>query len=235
VRIAVLDTLSSRVDPSDVEVKAGQLQQLTAIVTDKSGTVHDDVYMTWLPDDSSVIRTTSTGAVIGHKQGNTKVFAVDEQSLDSSVPANVVVKAADALPGDDGGRAYPKILLSEVDDDPLNPDGETVHLSPEDGPVHQPTPQHVESNIWWINLTCPLAKMYFEDFGPDSREWRSYHLERFIEALVKIRLGYDFQNHDDEITFDEVERRWREIAAEVQKRAIVELRPLLEGSDVKLK
>ena len=234
IRITVIDTVSSRVQPPEVEVKAGEGCHLTAIVTDRSGVEHEDVFMTWVQDDSSVVRLGSTGLMVGQKQGSTAVYAIDEQCADSAVPAVIVVKPADDLPGNEGGRAYPKILLSEVDEDPLHPDGDTVHLSPEDGPVHQPTPQHVEKNIWWINLNCPLAKMYFEDYGPESTEWRSYHLERFIEALVKIRLAYDFQNDDEELTFDAIERRWREIAAEVQRRALMELRPMLEGQEVKV-
>ena len=87
--------------------------------------------------------------------------------------------------------------------------------------------RYVEHNVWWINLQAPLARYYFEKFGPDSREWRSYHLERFIEALVKIHLSYDFQ-----ISEDEIERRWREIASDVQRRALKELESLLSGEEL---
>ena len=232
VRIEVLDILSCRVEPEEVDLKFGQIRQLTPVVTDRDGNRHTDVYMTWLQDDSSVVYVSAFGKVIAQKQGETRVYAGDDRCMNASQPTEVKVSAADILPGDEAGRSYPKILLSEVDIDPLNPDGETVHLVPEDGLVHQPTPQHVEHNIWWINLQAPLARHYFEKFGPDSREWRSYHLERFIEALVKIHLSYDFQISEEELTFDEIERRWREIASDVQRRALKELEPLLSGAEL---
>jgi hypothetical protein len=231
VDITVLDTMSCRVEPDSIEVKAGSIAEVEAIVTERDGLEHRDVYMTWLQDDSSIVEVTTTGKIVGQKQGASKIYALDERTMNNAVGCDVTVRPAEILPGQKPGRSYPRILLSEVDADPLNPDGDTVHLSPEDGPVHQPTPQHVEHNIWWINLQCPLAKLYFEEFGSDSREWRSYHIERYIEALAKIRLSHDFQVADEDISFDEVERRWREVAAEVQRRAVEDLRPLLEGAE----
>lgn len=230
VNIRVLDTVSATVDPESIEIKAGQVQQLTAMVTDREKSKHTDVFMTWLQDDSSVVGVTASGKIIGRKPGITNVYPVDDRCVATPNACRVSVVPAEGV-GDKEGKAYPQILLSEIDPDPLNPDGETVHLSPEDGPVHQPTPQHVENNIWWINLQCPLAKFYFRA-GAESPEWRSYHVERLIEALVKIRLAMDFQVADEELTFDEVERKWREVAAEVQKRALEELRPILEGEEV---
>jgi hypothetical protein len=232
IRLEVLDTVSCRIEPTSLIINAGQVRQLAALVTDRAGGQHTDVYMTWIQDDSSVVYVTGFGRVIAKKQGETKVYAADERCMEHSTPARVVVQPSERLPGDDNGRAYPRILLSEVDPDPLNPDGESVHLGPEDGPVHQPTPQHVDHNIWWINLQCPLAKYYIGEFGASSREWRAYHIERYIEALVKIRLHLDFQLAEEELNFDSIERRWREVAAEVQKRAMEELRPLLEGERV---
>lgn len=231
--IQVLDTVTACVDPETIEVKAGGVKQLVAVVTDRDSNKHTDVFMTWLQDDSSVVSVTAAGRVIGRKEGKTNVYPVDERCVNDPRSCEVTVLAAEGVGDERGGKSYPKILLSEIDPDPLNPDGETVHLDPEDGPVHQPTPQHVEHNVWWINMKCPLARMYF-GFGPESKEWRSYHVERIIEALVKIRLAMDFQVADEEIEFDEIERRWREVAAEVQKRAIEDLRPLLEGEGLEM-
>jgi hypothetical protein len=232
VQVEVLDTRSIRIEPAELQIAAGKIQPLAAIVTARDGSEHRDVFMTWLPDDSSIATVTSTGKVIARKPGKTMIYAADERCIEAKGGCAVTVTAAEVSPGTQGGKAYPQILLSEISPDPLNPDGETVRLSPEDGPVHQPTPQHVEHNVWWINLQCPLARMYFDSpYGPDSREWRAYHIERYIEALVKIRLGLDFQVAEEELTFDEVERRWREVASEVQRRALEDLRGLLECDD----
>jgi hypothetical protein len=232
IRLEVLDTMSIRVEPQALELAAGKIQQLMAVVTTRDGAEHRDVFMTWLPDDSSVAYVTPTGRVIGRKPGKTTVRAADERCFEETGGCDVTVTPAQMLPGNNDGKAYPKILLSEIEPDPLNPDGEPVRLSADDGPVHQPTPQHVEHNIWWINLQCPLARLYFESpFGPHTTQWRAYHIERYIEALVKIRLGLDFQVAEEELTFDEIERRWREVAAEVQRRAIEDLGELLEGEE----
>jgi hypothetical protein len=229
--IQVLDTLRARVEPPVISIKTGQVEQLAAVVTDREGREHADVYMTWLQEDSGIVFVTGGGRVIGQKAGTTKVFAVDERCLGHSSPCTVEVTPAAVVSGSGPGTSFPRILLSEVTPDPLNPDGEPVHLSPDDGPVHQPTPQHVEHNIWWINLQCPLARFYFAK-GVNSREWRQYHVERYIEALVKIRLNLDYQLADEEITFDEIERRWREVASDVQRHAVEELQYLLEGEDL---
>ena len=231
VRIEVVDAIGARIEPNTVEIGAGNFQHLAVTVKDRNGQEHEDVFMTWIQDDSSVVSVTATGKIIGRKAGVTAVYAMDERCEGSPGACHVTVLPAETGPGDSGGKAYPRILLSEYDADPLNPDGEPYRLFPEDGPVHQPTPQHVQNNIWFINLQCPLAKFYFEEYGPDSTEWRSYHIERYIEALTKIRLNLDYQM-EEHLSFDEAERRWREIASEVQKRALEDLRSLLGGGEL---
>ena len=233
VRIDVLDIVSAEVEPNNLELQAGEIRELGVRVQDRAGNKHEGVFMTWLQDDSSVLAITATGKVIGRKPGATTVMALDERCVNNPGAAHITIVPPDVGTGDQPGKAYPKILMSEIDPDPLHPDKEPYQLAPEDGPVHQPTPQHVERNIWFINLRCPLAKLYFEEYGPDSTEWRSYHIERYIEALAKIRLNLDFRLADEELTFDEVERRWREIAAEVQKRALEDLREILQGGELR--
>jgi hypothetical protein len=231
VQIEVVDAVATRVDPPSIEVGAGKIEQLAVTVTDRAGKEHNDVFMTWMQDDSSIVSITASGKVIGRKPGATTVYAMDEQCLQSPGACHITVVPAETGPGDAGGKAYPRILLSDIDPDPLNPDGEPYKLFPEDGPVHQPTPQHVQNNIWFINLQCPLAKLYFEEYGSGSTQWRSYHVERYIEALTKIRLNLAYQMEED-LSFDEMERRWREIAAEVQSRALEDLKPLLAGGEL---
>ena len=231
IRIEVIDTVRAVIEPQSLEVTAGRFHQLGVRVHDRAGVEHTDVFMTWVQDDSSVVSVTASGKVIGRKPGATTIYAMDDQCVDAAGACHVTVVAAEAGPGDASGKGYPRILMSEIDPDPLHPDNAPYQLSAEDGPVHQPTPQHVQHNIWFINLQCPLAKLLFEHYGPDSTQWRSYHLERYIEALAKIRLhkAYQLEEH---LSFDEVERSWREIASEVQTRALEDLRPLLEGGDL---
>ncbi len=228
VDIEVVNIKSISIRPSELTIQAGKIHQLEAIVHDRDDREFSDVYLTWLQDDSAVVSVTATGKVIGRRQGTTTIQVGDDNYTDDSCRCIVTVIPST---GTDGGKNFPKIILSEIEPDPLNPDGEPCRLSPQDGPVHQPTPQHVENNIWFINMTCPLAKYYFEKYGADSVEWRAYHLERFVEALVKIKLNNLYQETED-ISFDEMERQWREQASEVQTRAVEELARFLEGEAV---
>jgi hypothetical protein len=133
--------------------------------------------------------------------------------------------------GTDGGSGYPKILLSEIDDDPL---GERPPVFSEaEPPVHQ-RPQDVDHNIWWINMASPLARRYIDTArggGSRSREWRVYLLERYIEVMVKILLTYDFQ-HGQDITFETMLRRWEEQATAMQQRAVGSLQGFLDGEEI---
>jgi len=230
VEIEVVNIKSINIKPPELTIQAGKIHQLEAIVHDRDGREFSDVYLTWLQDDSAIVSVTATGKVIGRRQGTTTIQVGDDNYTDDSCRCVVTVIPSTGTE-DQGGRNFPKIVLSEIEPDPLNPDGEPCHLSPQDGPVHQPTPQHVENNIWFIKMTCPLAKYYFEKSGADSVEWRAYHLERFVEALVKIKLNNLYQENEG-ISFDEMERQWREQAADVQTRAIDELARFLEGEAI---
>jgi Big-like domain-containing protein len=158
IDVEILKIKGISVQPKELSVAAGTIHRLQAVVTDDHGRDFSDVYLTWLQDDSSVVSLTATGKVIGRRQGVTTVTACDDNYMEESSQCAVTVTASDDK-GDGSGKNFPKILLSELDPDPLNPDGEPCHLSPEDGPVHQPTPQHVQKNIWWINMTCPKASV----------------------------------------------------------------------------
>ncbi|HMD85778.1 MAG TPA: Ig-like domain-containing protein [Terriglobia bacterium] len=230
VEIEVVNIKAISIRPPELTLQAGQIQQLEAIVNDRDNREFSDVYLTWLQDDSAVVSVTATGKVIARRQGTTTIQVGDDNYTDDSCKCIVTVTPSTG-PRDQGGKNFPRIRLSEIEPDPLNPDGEPCHLSPQDGPVHQPTPQHVVNNIWFINMTCPLAKYYFEKGGADTVEWRAYHLERFVEALVKIKLSNLYQENEG-ISFDEMERQWREQASEVQARAIDELAQFLEGEAI---
>jgi len=230
VDIEVVNIQSISIRPSELTIQAGKIHQLEAVVVDREYREFSDVYLTWLQDDSAIVSVTATGKVIGRRQGTTTIQVGDDNYTDDSCRCIVTVIPSTGT-DDQGGKNFPKIILSEWEPDPLNPDGEPCRLSPQDGPVHQPTPQHVENNVWFINMTCPLAKYYFEKYGANSVQFREYHLERCAEALVKIKLNNLYQETED-ISFDEMERQWREQAAEVQARATDELAPFLEGEAI---
>ena len=83
-------------------------------------------------------------------------------------------------------------------------------------------------------MASPLARRYLDAAkggGGRTREWRIYHLERYIEIMVKILLNYDFL-HGEDLTFERVMRRWDEEAIVMQERVATLLEGFLEHGDL---
>jgi len=79
-----------------------------------------------------------------------------------------------------------------------------------------------KDRAYWL---APGSRRYLDEshgYGSKSREWRSYYLERYIEALIKIKLNHKFRL-GEELSFDIVEQRWREVASEIQAKVVEEL------------
>ena len=228
VELEVLDIRDVVLSPTEIEMPAGSRRPIAATVLTKDGRRLEGVFLIWTEDSSEVVSVGSSGMVFGLAAGNTTVTAGDNQALAAN-PSQVSVVEPDE---DDGGSGFPRILLSEIDPDPLGE--EPPVFSDAEPPVHQ-RPQDVDHNIWWINMGSPLARRYFvaAQGGARSREWRVYHLERYIEIMVKIILHYDSQNGED-VSFDTVLRRWEEESINMQKNAIDTLQGFLEGGDLEL-
>ena len=82
-------------------------------------------------------------------------------------------------------------------------------------------PQDSQDNIWWINSAAPFAKLYLDrdrGYGHGSREWRMYHLERYIDVMVQIALTHG-PTESDEFSADEWILEWGLKAAEIQAAA----------------
>lgn len=171
----------------------------------------------------------SGGMVFGLNPGETSIVAGDDQAL-SATPTRVKVLERGEK-GKDGGSGFPRILLSEIDPDPL---GEVPPVFSEaEPPVYQRV-QDVDHNIWWINMASPLARRYIDTArggGSNSLGWRVYLLERYIEVMVKILLTYDF-THGQDLSFETMLRRWEEESIAMQQRAVASLQGFLEGGEV---
>ena len=228
VQLEVLDIQDVVLSPTEIELPAGSRRPIAATVLTKDGRRLEGVFLIWTEDSSEVVSVGSSGMVFGLTPGITTVTAGDNQALAAN-SAQVSVFEADE---NDGGSGFPRILLSEIDDDPLG-EGSPM-FSDAEPPVHQ-RPQDVDHNIWWINMGSPLARRYFDaaEDGASSREWRVYHLERYIEIMVKIILHYDSLNGED-VSFETVLRRWEEESINMQKNAIDTLQGFLEGEELRL-
>jgi hypothetical protein len=231
VRLQVVDVRRLELEPRSQTLSAGSRSQISALAHLRDGTTVEGVYLIWFEDNPSVARVSSSGVVYAVGPGKCEISAGDDRCT-AEEPAAVEVTPASG--GDHKGRGYPQILLSEIDTDPLHPDQEPPKFAPEEGPVCQPSPEYVDENIWWINMACPLARRYLDEArgsGSKTREWRVYHLERMIEAHVKIRLSHAFLQ-GEELSFDIMEQRWRELQVRMQEEAAAELQAFLEAGEL---
>jgi hypothetical protein len=211
VKLEVVDIGSILLAPDTIEVPAGSRRRVNATCTLSSGEEANDVALLWLENDPSVAQVSASGLVFGFAEGATEVTASDDRvTAENRVCITV-------LPGNTGGgssNAYPRVLVSEIDPDPDT--GAAVILSPDDPPVHQ-RPHDFDRNIWWINSASPLAQLYLlgKDFGPESREWRIYHVERYIDVIVQITMSQG-PEAEDQLDVGEWAARWGEHAADIQ-------------------
>jgi hypothetical protein len=205
VPIQVIRIRSIDIEPKDVTVAAGSRTQLRAKCWLSNGEMYDNVALIWTEQNASVARVGSSGLVFGINPGTTDVVAGDDRVVcDEPTVIQVSESSDDDGSGGSGkggsgsgrgkGRGYPLILVSgEVDEDPQTRD--YVHFSSDDPPIMQ-RPQDSDRNIWWINSSAPLAKLFLSKdsgFGYESREWRMYHVERYMDVMTQILIMYDSQ------------------------------------------
>jgi hypothetical protein len=227
VVIEVLDIAQLEVLPTEVNITSGGFASLTAIAILRSGQRKEGVFVNWHERDPSVAKVSPAGVVAGLAEGATLVTASEAHCSSGDVPVRV-------RPPLDGDQGFPRILLSEIEGDPIDEHHQPPRFAAEEGPVCQPEPRYVEANIWWINMASPLARRYVEEargYGPKSREWRVYHLERYIEALVRIKLSHAIMQ-EKELPYDQIERMWRDEAVKMQERAVVDLASFLDGGSL---
>lgn len=228
ITIEVLDIVSVDLSPTELEVRAGSRQPITATVKTRDGRAVQGLYLIWTEDNPDIVSVGSGGMVWGLVPGETDIAAGDNQVLSTPTRVKVLERGEK---GKDGGSGFPRILLSEIDDDPLG-EGPPI-FSDAEPPVYQRV-QDVDHNIWWINMASPLARRYIDTArggGSNSREWRVYLLERYIEIMVKILLTYDF-THGQDLSFETMLRRWEEESIAMQQRAVASLHGFLEGGEL---
>jgi hypothetical protein len=192
VPLEVARILEIHISPSEVTMAAGTRDQLSAVCRLASGEETSDVYLVWTEDSPSIASVSAAGLVYGFAPGQTKISAGDDKCMAQEAAVVTVTPGEGKGRGDKpGGKGYPRVFISgEFDRDPDT--NEYVHFSHEDPPVAQ-RPQDFDRNIWWINSSAPLAKLYLNaamGYGHESREWRMYHVERYIDVMVQIALTH---------------------------------------------
>jgi hypothetical protein len=217
--------------PNQATVPAGSKLKLDAVCKLHDGEETGSVLLVWTEGNPSVARVSASGMVFGFAPGKTEVVAGDDKCMAKS-PATIEVTPSEGRDaGAKEGRGYPKVLVSEVDPDPTTL--EPVTFAPDDPPVHQ-RPQDVERNIWWINSSAPLARLYLDQasgYGYQSREWRMYHLERYIEILVQIALTHG-PDEKESLQVGEWIARWGDRVVQIQVAAASSLAQFIATGDL---
>lgn len=222
---AVLEVVHIRaidLTPVELELEVGSRRAFEAVCTLASGDESKDVYLEWIEDNPKVARVGPAGVAFAYAPGECKITAGDDHATAGSPAVLRVVPATAGGRTNGKGRGYPRILISSIDNDPDT--NQPVHLSKDYPPVYQ-SPQDYDRNIWWINSSAPIAGMLLDKdkgYGYRSREWRMYHLERYIEVLIQIALTYSAKESPN-ATIDDYLVQWGMRAAEIQAVAVSSL------------
>lgn len=232
VELEVVRIKKIEIAPEFIEVQVGSRCKLNATCHLGNGETASDVCLVWSEDNQNIAKVSSNGLVFGFEPGETTVIAGDDKCV-AGKSAKIKVLSSDAKPGSSGGYGYPRVLLSDTD---LDPDtGETVSFKGEDPPVWQ-RPQDSDRNIWWINSSAPMAKMYLNkdlDYGYESREWRMYHLERFIDIMAQITI-YGDPEGSEQLSANDWILKWGEKVADIQTYAAVSLKGFISNGELPL-
>ena len=232
VNLRVIKIRKITLQPSSIIVASGSRRKIKAFCTLSSGETVSDVVLIWTEDNPVVAGVSTSGTVFGRSPGITTVTAGDDSCMANN-NVDITVTEGSRGQGNERGLSYPKILVSSVYPDPET--GEEVNLSYDDPPVLQ-RPQDADINIWWINSSAPLAKMYLDiekGYGYSTREWRIYHVERYIEiiAQIKMSLEADLDRMESEMWI----LYWGQYVAAVQAAAATSLGSFIQNGDDSLK
>jgi hypothetical protein len=221
------------IDPAEVEVAVGGRQGLTGLCELSDGSQADDISLIWTESNPTIARVSASGMVFGFHPGEVEVSAGDDGVMaENRVRVRVLAGDGGGGEGKKRGMGFPKVLVSgDIDRDPDT--AEYVNLSSEYPPVWQ-QPQDVERNIWWINSAAPLAKLYLDrsqGYGYEMREWRMYHLERYIDVIVQISLTYGPDGPSSLSPGDWI-LRWGSMVAEIQAAAASDLAGFIANGEL---
>lgn len=125
------------------------------------------------------------------------------------------------------GKAFPQVLLSGHNPDPLKiaPDG-TLTLGERDPVVYQ-RPQDVAANIYWINTSSPMASKIYDKFTFESVQWRNFLFDRYVDIFIKEAV-HELEKKDFEnFNADSVDQKISDVVRRVHQSANEELEDFL--------
>ena len=229
VSLQVVKIRSITLSPGVIDVPVGSRRYIEAKCELSDSSVVDGVALVWTEDQPTVASVSTSGNVFGFSLGETKVTAGDDRRTAQEPSLVRVVSGDGSGPGNRPGGGFPRIFVSGVDKDPDTDD--VVTLSSDDPPVYQ-RPQDVERNVWWINSSAPLASLYLDSnrgYGFKTREWRIYHVERYIDVVAQIALTHD--PNQELMSVNDWISRWGERVSDVQAGAAASLVTFIASGD----
>lgn len=170
---------------------------------------------------SDYLKTTPEGnevafinvGVVGQSLGEA-IIAAKAGKLSSMIKLKVIEKKDEK-----SGKAFPRVLLSGHDQDPLGlaPEG-TMFLGEREPVVYQ-RPQDVPQAIYWINTSSPMASKIYEKFSFDSIQWRNFLFERYVDIFVKESIHELARKDFENFTADTVDQKIAEVIRKVHHSA----------------
>jgi hypothetical protein len=231
VPLEVVRIREIRIEPGELDVPVGSRQKLDAVCQLSNGEEARNVSLVWDENHPDVARVSASGLVFGFAEGSTEIYAGDDHCMAAEPAVVRVVTGSGTGPGGQRGRGYPLIRISGVDPDPET--GDSVNFTSDDPPVAQ-RPEDFDRNIWWINSSAPLARLYLDsdgEFGFESREWRMYHLERYTDVLVQIALTHG-PVEQETMSANDFILLWGFKSAEIQAAASDSLRGFITSGEL---
>jgi len=124
--------------------------------------------------------------------------------------------------GDQQSRAprFPRVLLSNKDPDPINPE-QLVSCDPRHPPIYQ-RPEDVREGIYWINTRAPFAEKILDEYTADSPRWREYLFQRYVDIITKQAV-FEKAKKETEFTAATVDALLDDIGRRVYSAAAFEL------------
>jgi hypothetical protein len=124
------------------------------------------------------------------------------------------------------GPAFPKVLLSGFNTDPLDPNATAAfQCDPRHPPVYQ-RDIDINHSIYWINTSRPLAERIIDQYGSNGARWREYLFQRYVDIIAKQAI-HALGRRDPDLTADKIDGLLDDVLSRVHDAAATDLEAFL--------
>lgn len=141
--------------------------------------------------------------------------------------ATTIVRVSEQKENKSGSKAFPRVLLSGNDPDPLGlAAGGTLVLGEREPVVYQ-RPQDVAQGLYWINTASPMASKISDKFTFESVQWRNFLFERYVDIFVKESIHELEKKDPDNFNADSVDQKISDVVKRIHESAKSDLEDFL--------